>query len=232
MGNINEKDVLEVSLKTLFGPVQDLFNKLTGPAAEEYGLMWADSVKMRRTNRLIKGLGKVKLMLAEAGFDPHVVLDKFLLPIFDGMSVEDDENLQDMWAALLANAASPENAGKVRPSFIAILKEMSPDEALLLTTVGQWTPEFEKHLHQNAPTRAALDHYISQAKALHMGRVRHGFLKLPGETSEAHENRLRICIGLLSNHGLVEVGADILTVSELGQAFLEACRPPKPKEKE
>jgi hypothetical protein len=37
-----------------------------------------------------------------------------------------------MWAALLANAASSGGAEKVRPGFIAILKQMAPDEAALL----------------------------------------------------------------------------------------------------
>jgi hypothetical protein len=39
MGEIEPKDVLETGFKALFGPVQDLFLKLTGPAAEEFGLI-------------------------------------------------------------------------------------------------------------------------------------------------------------------------------------------------
>ena len=40
-----------------------------------------------------------------------------------------------MWAALLANAASPENGGKISPGFIAILKQMAPDEGALLNAL-------------------------------------------------------------------------------------------------
>jgi hypothetical protein len=93
MADIEPKDVLETGFKALFGPVQDLFLKLTGPAVEEYGLMWQDSVKMRRTKRLVSGLVKTKKMLEESGVEANVVPDKLLLPIFEGMSMEDDESL-------------------------------------------------------------------------------------------------------------------------------------------
>ena len=46
------------------------------------------------------------------------------------MSVEDYESLQERWAALLANAADPKRDGQVLPSFVEILKELTPDETL------------------------------------------------------------------------------------------------------
>jgi len=71
-------------------------------------------------------------MAREAGFTPQAVPPKILFPLLEGASFEESEDLHTMWAALLANAASPENAGKVRPGFIAILKEISPHEVALL----------------------------------------------------------------------------------------------------
>ena len=44
-----------------------------------------------------------------------IVRVKILFPLLAGASFEEDENLHDMWAALSANAASPENADSVRP---------------------------------------------------------------------------------------------------------------------
>lgn len=126
------KDVLEAGFKALFGPVQDLFLKLTGPGFEEYGLMWQDSVRLRRARRLVKGLVKAKAMIEEAGFSPNVVPDKLLLPIFEGMSVEEDETLHTMWAALLANTADPGHPDKIHPLFPSILGQLTPLEAHLL----------------------------------------------------------------------------------------------------
>lgn len=52
--------------------------------------------------------------------------------MLEGVSYEEDESMHTMWAALLVNAAQPSTAAQVRPGFIALLKQMSPDEAHLL----------------------------------------------------------------------------------------------------
>ena len=63
----------------------------------------------------------LSIIVKHAGFTPKAVPVKILFPLPDGASLEEDENLHDMWAALSANAASPENADSVRqgslPSF-------------------------------------------------------------------------------------------------------------------
>ena len=66
-----------------------------------------------------------------------IVRVKILFPLLAGASFEEDENLHDMWAALLANASSPDNAAKVRPGFIATLRQMAPDEAALLIRIAE-----------------------------------------------------------------------------------------------
>src|SRR6266478_5885319 len=66
---------------------------------------------------------------------------KILFPLLEGASFEENEDLHTMWAALLANAASPEDAPKVRPGFIAILRQMAPDEAEALTLVENISDE-------------------------------------------------------------------------------------------
>jgi hypothetical protein len=47
----------------------------------------------------------------------------------EGASIEDEEDLHTRWAALLANAASSD---KVHPSYIEVLKQLTPAEARLL----------------------------------------------------------------------------------------------------
>src|ERR1035438_5844869 len=82
-------------------------------------------------------------MAQDAGFTPQTVPPKVLFPLLEGASFEEDENLHDMWAALLANATSPLSAQIVRPGFIAIWKEMAPDEAGLLN----WMYDFLNSEH-------------------------------------------------------------------------------------
>ena len=53
-------------------------------------------------------------------------------PLLEGAALEDDENLSNKWAGLLASAATSNEAEHSHPSFPRILSEMSPREALIL----------------------------------------------------------------------------------------------------
>jgi hypothetical protein len=85
-------------------------------------------------------------MLRDAGITPHTVSPKLLFPFLEGASFEDNEDLHTMFAALLASGASPENAGKVRPGFIAILKQMAPDEAKVLDWFSNRSEGWSQHI--------------------------------------------------------------------------------------
>src|SRR5438034_6117948 len=111
-------------------PLTAIVKRMLGPAADEFAEMWRDQVRLYRYERQLKCVEKAERMAQQAGFTPKAVPPKILFPILEGASFEEDENLHDMWAALLANAALPEDG--IRPGFIATLKQMSKDEALLL----------------------------------------------------------------------------------------------------
>jgi hypothetical protein len=113
-------------------PFTAIVKRMLGPAADELAEMWRDQVQMYRYERQLKCVQKAEKMAQEAGFTPQAVPPKILFPLLEGASFEENEDLHTMWAALLANAASPDNADKVRPGFIATLRQMAPDEAALL----------------------------------------------------------------------------------------------------
>ena len=71
----------------------------------------------------------------EAGFTPQAVPIKLLFPLLDGASLEEDEDLHTMWSRLLASAASPENTNRVRPAYIAVLRQLAPDELAILNWI-------------------------------------------------------------------------------------------------
>src|SRR6266436_3114191 len=94
-------------------PFTAIVKRMLGPAADELAEMWRDQVRMYRYERQLKCLEKAERMAQEAGFTPQAVPPKILFPLLEGASFEENEELHTMWAALLANAASSENAGRV-----------------------------------------------------------------------------------------------------------------------
>jgi hypothetical protein len=122
--------VIKTGIEQLFAPVQDLLGRLIGPAADEVGKGLADSAKVWRLKRQLRLLQEVKRMIDQSGRDIKPIATRLFFPILQAASVEDDDDMQSRWAALLANEAT--NARSVHPSFIEILWQLAPDDARLL----------------------------------------------------------------------------------------------------
>ena len=116
-------------------PFTGIVKRMLGPAADELAEMWKDQIRLYRYGRQIRCIEKAKEMAQDAGFVPNPVPPKILFPLLEGASMEEDETLHNMWAALLANASS-EMGKLVRPSFIKLLQDMAPDEAALLKNLS------------------------------------------------------------------------------------------------
>jgi hypothetical protein len=85
-------------------------------------------------------------MLNQAGIEPKSVPLRVLVPLLEGASLEDDDDLSTKWAALLANAATPEYNVNLIPSFSNILSQLSPRDAKVLDLLSK-----EKWYHQSKP---------------------------------------------------------------------------------
>jgi hypothetical protein len=105
----------------------ELLKTLAGPAFEEFGAILADNVRVYRLKNLLKTTEKTKRILESAGLTPNHVPSRLLLPIPDTCSVEDNDDLQERWAGLLASAS--QEADSLSPSFIETLKQLTPKEA-------------------------------------------------------------------------------------------------------
>lgn len=128
MGELNIKSsTIEKSLDL----AKDFLQKLVGPAVDEVGLLFADNVKLWRLKNQIRNLEKVRKIVEDESVDIKKINLKILVPYLDGVSLEDDENLQDLWANLFTNYIDTEKnlTLNVYPN---ILKQLSTNEVSLL----------------------------------------------------------------------------------------------------
>jgi hypothetical protein len=221
----DETELVKAGVDAALAPVKDLLNRLLGPVADELGGLFADPVRVFRLRSSIRLLEKVKAVCEEAGIEPRAVAPKTLLPILENASLEDDEDLHDRWANLLANAA---HRGTIPPAFPEILRQLTGNEAQLLDTFYDYIMT-----HQIPP-------------AAHAENSLRGFpdfrqITLSYRATDTLEARLQLdnCmrLGLLSRKlgTLGVVGGPNPPVTEdsyplaltaLGITFISACRRP------
>jgi hypothetical protein len=118
---------------------------IDGPLEQVSGMI-EDRLRYVRFERRMRLMDRVEALFAHRGL-PHPTRPvplSFAIPLLEAGSIEEDDDLQDVWATLLANAADADSGVKSRHAFISILKDLSSLDASVL------------HMIYSAPDRAAL----------------------------------------------------------------------------
>jgi Abortive infection alpha/Protein of unknown function (DUF2806) len=223
--------VIKTGIEQLFVPLQKLLETLLGPAATEVGLSFGDSAKVWRFKRQIRLLQEVKRLLDQSGRDIKPIATRLFFPVLEAASIEDDDEMQTRWAALLANEAT--NIGSVHPSFIEMLKQLAPGDARLLDklydhcvkrhtqTVTPWVDQIsvaerDRRLAAGESPEEEFDNLVR------LGLVVSSYELLAERTEFILPDRKTRAVG--SKPKLKE---DYI-LSDLAVRFVKVCRAPKP----
>ena len=140
-----------------------------------------------------------------------------MLPLIDRAIIEPDDDLQDVWAMMLANAADANCKAEMRTAFISMLAEMTHLDVQNLAKLAEAVSQ----------TGTTGIFRTSGLPKMVMGDGSDGRVTMPSEdvqVSLANLGRLG-CI-----HPVIGAGGwgsfSQVTVSPLGQAFAMACRAP------
>lgn len=202
----------------IIAPFADLLDKLVGPATEEFGLALRDQVKFVRFKRSVRLLARTKEMFESMRRQPEPIALKVLLPILENGSVEEDDDLQDRWAALLVNSSLGNQ--RLLPGASEILKQLSPFEVLLLQmccdSVHPRGPFLE--LEKKPMNNTAHQWFAVLAKE-------HNFKK----AGMAHQHEVDVMIDNLTRLGLLirrpsKTDPNAIYMTSLGYEFVGLCR--------
>jgi hypothetical protein len=222
---LSDGELVKAGLDAVLAPVRDTINRLLGPMADELSGILADPVRVFRFKRSVRLLEKVRRIADDAGFEPRAVPLKTLLPILENASLEEDEELHDRWASLLANAANPNAEHGVRPYFTDILRGLAADEAGLLNKLYDYAHDQRKPPGDETSINlgiAAPHISFDQASASASGVLpEHDHI-----SGTALDNLIRL--GLLQKFSL----GLTLHLTSLGLEFVLACRVPKEVKRE
>lgn len=182
----------------------NLLQHLFGPWVTEQGLIWQENVRVRRLKNQFKILGKVKDVVEEEGVHIRDVNLKALAPLLEGISLEEEPTLQELWKNLTINYLDS-SVTTINIVYPHILKSLSTNEVKFLkwlqdhnsginTTIKNPDVDFEIHEVNNLERLSLIVEdirYFTQPK-----------------------------------HGLSEVNwehTNVFFLSEFGKDFLKAC---------
>jgi hypothetical protein len=211
--------------------------KILGPSVDAIGQgiaaplqAWAKRRGERATATLI-GAAEV---LQAAEIAPQAVPPRLLMPILEHASLEDEDDIQRRWAALLANAASPDN--KILPAFAEILHQLTPVQANIL----QWMYEMKTE-----PIAGWVSHWPDVARSdiestFNLSHADYALLITDLERLNLIEPRRDIKAGavgaevpmdellqLVVDRWNSRVKYESIGFTTLGLGFIAACTPPK-----
>ena len=146
--------------------VTDAAKKIVGPPAERIGGMLADlidvgggeylrAIRLRNADKMQQETLRIihERHAEERMIEPPLSIAK---PIMESAADENREELQLLWARLLANAIDPTRADRVRVEFVDTLRKFHPLDAVILREMT--TPTVAQNQQQTADVlRECLD---------------------------------------------------------------------------
>ena len=223
-------DLGDKVIEKLLEPMGDMLRKIAGPVSGELGESIGVVARHYRYKLAVKMLQKTERMLREAGINPRAVPPRVFLPIIENASVQDDDDLHTRWAALLANAAAASES--VHPSYIEVLRQLTPDDAKLLDRLYDYMAE-RRFLHQSVHAWVQTISYAEKERRLANGEnpeesfqnlMRLGLIETEYELDD---RKIKIRYARDRSHTKVDTGfsnKDYMT--DFAFRFVRACRPP------
>jgi hypothetical protein len=123
---------VQEALKTLQG-VGGFLREMFGTAPEDVvALLGGDWLKVRRAENLLRTIQRAHERLKKDGIKPEAASLSIGLPILIAAADESRDEIQDLWARLLAAAADPARSKSFRNVFIEVIKKMDPLDAAVI----------------------------------------------------------------------------------------------------
>jgi Abortive infection alpha len=236
MSDDQTKNAVKGAIEAIYAPIESIVKTLAGPAAEEIGLSLRDSVQAWRLKRQIRLFERVKKICEEAGIKPQAVKMSLLFEIMEKGSLEENDELQDIWANMLSNAADPKRASLVTTAFPEILKQLCIEEVRFLNKIFATNPSPEVDSMDTEENDFTIQYVTARLTGVSKSLPKLKNIKIEHIDSIHCDNLKRL--GLINvNEALIEKAPDSPTaltpyillssgscsMTALGYGFIRAC---------
>ena len=199
--------------------IAKVFNE---PAKETSGML-GDSMKFYRWKRQIRIVDKVNKILEDRGTEKTIPIPpKFAIPILQNASLEDEDNLQDIWIRLISNSMDPDFEGELRFAFIEIIKSLNSLDASILDFFYKTLKANSKIDWDQITNYSLTKEQICKAMSLELKDYYvsiHNLFRVQCFAPAILKGGVK-----MGNESLtVYKGADAITLTPLGKNFIEMC---------
>ena len=113
------------------------------PIGDAVGII-GDRLRFMRWERQVRLADRVNEILNQRGIvETRAVPPRLALPIFENASMEDNNELQDLWAKLLANSMDSNFIPELRYAYLEIIKSLNPLDVKILHALYNWLSKKE-----------------------------------------------------------------------------------------
>lgn len=130
----DEQAKLGQEVLKVMGGIGGFFKDALGSVPEDLvGYLGGDWLRLRRVENIARMMERTRERLkADGVIETEPASLTLALPILRGAADESREELQDLWARLLAASLDPSRAGCVRQGFAEVISKMDPLDARVL----------------------------------------------------------------------------------------------------
>lgn len=174
-----------------------------------------DKLIYMRWERQVRFIKKAKALLEELGLSgkQRPVPMSIAIPLLQSAFIEEDDELQDLWAQLMANAANKSYKREIRRAYISILQDLTSLDAQIMQKLLMVPERYEnKHLF----TYKLPDEFVFEEPAGERRFPDHAVL-----ISLANLARLGLIAGTMLISG--EIIFNEILPTRLGYDFILAC---------
>ncbi|WP_209405563.1 Abi-alpha family protein [Pseudozobellia sp. WGM2] len=118
--------------KDIISKSEKLLKVLFGESLKETGFFISDHIKYYRFKNQTEIFCKASGLLEKNKINAKPISLKYLVPLIDLSSLEEDEKIQSKWANMIANLASYNSEALFNKNCIELLNKLSPEEIYLL----------------------------------------------------------------------------------------------------
>jgi hypothetical protein len=200
---------------------RELGHFIRGPAGEVMGML-EDHLKVVRLERRVRLSARVRNILTEKGMDGPTrrIALNIGLPLLENATLEEDDDLQEVWARLLVNSGDANSGIEPRRAFGSVLAEMSALDVRNLAQI-----ELAVKLNVESDWSTGVRTYELPERAIpYVNGVPDGHERDPSpevEISLSNLDRLGCIITSLKTP--LGRGYQLVNLTPFGRALIEAC---------